>query len=130
MSSAETPSIAEVHAGLTAPGEPFEMDDTTVRGVPTRVWKHAPTSLATILTQSRAHGDLDFFVYEQEHWTFDGHYRNAAKLANALIDRFGVQKGDRVAVAMRNLPEWSVAFWAAGAAGAVSGRGEGVKGGA
>jgi long-chain acyl-CoA synthetase len=119
MSSAEAPSIAEVHAGLTAPGEPFEMDDTTVRGVPTRVWKHAPTSLATILTQSRAHGDLDFFVYEQEHWTFDGHYRNAAKLANALIDRFGVQKGDRVAVAMRNLPEWSVAFWAAAAAGAV-----------
>ena len=119
MSSGEAPSIAEVHAGLTAPGEPFEIADTTVRGVPTRVWKHAPTSLATILTQSRAHGDLDFFVYEQEHWTFEGHYRGAAKLAHALVERFGVQKGDRVAVAMRNLPEWSVAFWAAAAAGAV-----------
>src|SRR5580704_2880017 len=111
MSSAEAPSIAEVHAALTAPGEAFEMDDTTVRGVPTRVWKHAPTSLAMLLAQSRAHGDLDFFVYEDEHWTFDRHYRSAATLAHALVDQFGVQHGDRVAVAMRNPPEWSVAFW-------------------
>ena len=119
MSSPAAPSMAEVHAGLTAPGEPFEMADTTIRGIPTRVWKHAPTSLATILALSRAHGELDFLVYEQEHWTFEGHYRSAAKLAVELVDRYGVRKGDRVAVAMRNLPEWSVAFWAAAAAGAV-----------
>jgi long-chain acyl-CoA synthetase len=119
MSSPAAPSIAEVHAGLTAPGEPFEIADTTIRGVPTRVWKHAPTSLATILAQSRAHGELDFLVYEDEHWTFEGHYLSAAKLAGELVDRYGLRKGDRVAVAMRNLPEWSVAFWAAAAVGAV-----------
>jgi long-chain acyl-CoA synthetase len=119
MSSEAVPSIAEVHAGLTAPGEPFEIADTTVRGVATRVWKHAPRSLATILAESRAHGALDFLVYEEEHWTFEGHYRSAAKLAGELVERYGVRKGDRVAVAMRNLPEWSVAFWAAAAAGAV-----------
>jgi long-chain acyl-CoA synthetase len=112
-------SIAEIHAALTAPGEAFEMVDTTIRGIPTRVWKNAPKALTTILAQSRTYGELDFLVYEQEHWTFEGHYRNAAKLANELVDRYGVRKGDRVAVAMRNLPEWSVAFWAAAAAGAV-----------
>ena len=106
-------SIAEIHAALTAPGEPFEMVDTTIRGIPTRVWKNAPKALTTILAQSRTYGELDFLVYEQEHWTFEGHYRNAAKLANELVDRYGVRKGHRVAVAMRNLPEWSVAFWAA-----------------
>jgi len=53
MSSPAAPSMAEVHAGLTAPGEPFEMADTTIRGIPTRVWKHAPTSLATILALSQ-----------------------------------------------------------------------------
>ena len=37
----------------------------------------------------------------------------AAHLATILRDRFGVQPGDRVAIAMRNYPEWSVAFWAA-----------------
>jgi long-chain acyl-CoA synthetase len=117
--SATPASIAEVHAVLTAPGEPFEMVETTVRGIPTRTWKNAPTSLAAILALSRAYGDLDFLVYEQEHWTFEGQYRGAAKLAGELVGRYGVGKGDRVAVAMRNLPEWSVGFWAAAAAGAV-----------
>ena len=35
------------------------------------------------------------------------------------IDRFGIEKGDRVAIVMRNFPEWSIAFWAAAAAGAI-----------
>jgi long-chain acyl-CoA synthetase len=119
MSSAAPPSIAEVHAALTAPGEPFEMDETTVRGIPTRVWKNAPSSLGAILALSQGYGELDFLVYEDEHWTFDRHFRTAAKLAHELVSRYGVRKGDRVAVAMRNLPEWTVAFWAAAAAGAV-----------
>jgi long-chain acyl-CoA synthetase len=114
-----TPSIAEVHAQLTAPGQPFEIATTEIRGVPTRVWKHAPASLPAILDQSRAHGELDFLVYEGEHWTFERHRRAAAQVAVALRDRYGVEPGDRVAVAMRNLPEWSVAFWGAAAAGAV-----------
>ena len=41
-------------------------------------------------------------------------------LAAALVHRFGVAKGDRVAIAMRNLPEWIVAFGAALSVGAVS----------
>ena len=115
----ETPSIAEVHAQLTAPGQPFEIDTTEIRGVPSRVWKHAPASLPGILDQSREHGDLDFLVYEGEHWSFERHFHAAAQVAVALRDRYGVRPGDRVAVAMRNLPEWSVAFWGAAAAGAV-----------
>src|SRR5215831_8537049 len=87
--------------------------------VPTRVWKHAPASLPAILEQSRGHGDLDFIVYEGEHWTFERHWRAAAQVAVALRDGYGVEPGDRVAVAMRNLPEWSIAFWGAAAAGAV-----------
>ncbi len=116
---AETPSIAEVHARLTAPGQPFEVDTTEIRGVPTRVWKHAAASLPELLSQSRGHGDLDFLVYEGEHWSFERHFRAAAQVAVALRDRYGVRPGDRVAVAMWNLPEWSVAFWGAAAAGAV-----------
>lgn len=119
MSSAEAPSIAELHAALTAPGEPFEMTEATVRGIPTRVWVNAPLSLASVLAQSRGHGDLDFFVYEGEHWTFEDHFRAAARLAHVLREQYGVETGDRVAIAMRNLPEWSVAFWGAAAAGAV-----------
>ena len=113
------PSIAEVHAALTAPGQMFEMEEVEIRGIPTRTWKHAPPSLRAVLEQSRAHGDLDFLVYEDEALTFAEHFAAVATLAHRLVDDFGVRKGDRVAIAMRNFPEWSVAFWAAAAAGAV-----------
>jgi long-chain acyl-CoA synthetase len=113
------PTIAAIHAQLTAPGQPFEMEHHVIRGVPTRTWKNAAPSLATLLDRSKAHGEAEFIVYQDERWTFDRHFRTAAHLANILRDRFGVETGDRVAIAMRNLPEWSISFWGAAAAGAV-----------
>ena len=43
----------------------------------------------------------------------------AATVAHWLIDEIGIAPGDRVAIAMRNYPEWPMAFWGAVAAGAV-----------
>ena len=112
-------SIADADAQLTAPGQMFEIDEADIRGIRTKVWKNAPATLADILRLSRGHGDKVFIVYEDEQLTFEQHFRAAAHLAHVLRDRFGVREGDRVALAMRNYPEWSVAFWAATAAGAV-----------
>ncbi len=113
------PTLAEVTATLTAAGQPFEMEELDVRGIPTRTWKTAPSNLRTVLELSSHHGDKDFLVYEDERVTFDEHFRTAATLGRQLIDRFGITKGDRVAIAMRNLPEWIIAFWAAISVGAV-----------
>jgi long-chain acyl-CoA synthetase len=113
------PTIAEANAQLTAPGQMFEMEEVDIFGVPTRVWKNCPSSLRDVLELSRLQGDKDFIVYEDERTTFEEHYRQAATMARVLRDRFGVTKGDRVAIIMRNLPEWVVAFWAAAAAGAI-----------
>ena len=120
----QLPTIAEVHAALTAPGQMFEMQEVTVRGVALRAWKNAPATLRDVLENSLAHGERTFLVYappvgDTERYTFERHYREAAHLAHVLRDRFGVQPGDRVAIAMRNFPEWSIAFWAAASAGAV-----------
>ena len=119
MTGSFSMSIAEADAQLTAPGQMFEVDEVEIRGIPTKVWKNCPATLADILTLSRGHGDKTFLVYEDEHMTFEEHFRACAHLATILRDRFGVREGDRVAIAMRNFPEWSVAFWAASAAGAV-----------
>ncbi len=110
--------VAEIDAELTASGL-FEWDEVDIRGVRTRVWKNAPATLGEILRRSRRYGDRVFLAYEGEEWTFERHYREAARLAHLLRDRLGVRTGDRVAIAMRNYPEWSVAFWGAAAAGAV-----------
>ncbi len=113
------PSLAEVTATLTAPGGLFEMEDLVIRGVPTRTWKTAPPTLRHVLELSAGHGDETFLVYEDERITFAEHFALAAGLSTVLVERFGVRKGDRVAIAMRNLPEWVIAFWAAIAAGAI-----------
>ena len=113
------PTLAEATATLTAPGGLFEMEELTIRGIPTRTWKSAPATLRAVLELSALHGDKDFLVYEDERITFAEHFRAVAALAHALVDRFGITKGDRVAIAMRNLPEWVIAFWASIAVGAV-----------
>ena len=104
---------------LTAPGQILEIADAEVRGVLLRVWKNAPPHLRAIFDISKAHGDNDFIVYEDERWTFSRHYDAVASAARWLVEEAGVHKGDRVAVAMRNFPEWSVGFWAAACVGAI-----------
>ena len=112
-------SIKAAVAALTAPGAPFEMEQKLIRGVPTRVWKNAPPSLRAVFEASRGHGDLPFLVYEDERLSYAEHYRRTARLAGALAHRFAIGKGDGVAIAMRNFPEWSLAFWAAASLGAI-----------
>jgi acyl-CoA synthetase (AMP-forming)/AMP-acid ligase II len=111
-------SIAEVQELLCAPGMPFELEMVNIRGVPTRVWKNAPATLAALARAGRAHGDATFVIYEDERVSFEGWFRAVAVLA-AHLRELGVTKGDRVALAMRNLPEWPVAFFAITTIGAI-----------
>ena len=111
-------SIAQAHALITAPGSPAEMETVEIRGIPTRTWKNLPPSLRSIVELGRAHGEKAFLVYEDERVTYEAFYRAVSALARQL-QADGVQKGDRVAVIMRNLPEWVVAFYAAASLGAI-----------
>ena len=103
---------------LTAPGQRFEMETIDICGVPTRVWKNAPANLRQVAMAGRVHGDRLFAIYEDERVTYDAWFRAVARLAAEFRAR-GIAKGDRVALAMRNLPEWPVAFFAATAIGAI-----------
>ncbi|GGQ08289.1 class I adenylate-forming enzyme family protein [Streptosporangium pseudovulgare] len=110
----------EVQARLTGPGQLFEMVDVPGHGGAVRTWKHAPAHFRALLEGSRLHGEQVFLTYEDESLTYEEHFRRAATLAHRLVAEYGVAKGDRVAIAMRNYPEWVVAFSAALAAGAVA----------
>ena len=116
-----TESYADVDAGLTASGQPFEIETSVVRGVPTRCWKCTPKSLAEVLERGRAAGgDRTFIVLGDERLTHEAHYKQVVAFAGRLAGELGVAKGDRVAIAMRNYPEWSIAFFAATMLGAVA----------
>lgn len=112
-------SHAEILAELTSPGQPFEVAEAEIRGVATKVYVAAPPNLAQVLELSRGWGEREFLVYEDERVTFEQHWQRAARFAHLLRERYGVRKGERLAIAMRNFPEWPVAFFGAAAAGAV-----------
>jgi long-chain acyl-CoA synthetase len=111
-------SIEQAHALLTQPGSMFELGEDVIRGVRMKVWKQAPPTLREIFAFSAVFGTRDHLVFEDERATVAGFRAAAAKLAHQLIAD-GVKPGDRVAIIMRNLPEWPVAFWAAVLTGAI-----------
>jgi long-chain acyl-CoA synthetase len=111
-------SIQQAHALLTAPGAPCEMEEVVIRGIPTRTWKNVPATLRDTLVAARAQGEKIFLVHENERVSFEAFYRATVTFAEALKEK-GISKGDRVAIVMRNLPEWPVAFYAAMSLGAI-----------
>ncbi len=111
-------SVAEAHARLTGPGERFEIEEMPIRGIMTRVWKNAPPTLRDVFLNARGFPDREFLVYEGDRATYEAFARATLTLARQL-QADGVRKGDRVAVIMRNLPEWPVAFFAGILAGAI-----------
>jgi len=111
-------SIAQAHALLTAPGAPCEMEEVVIRGIPTRTWKNVPPTLRDTLTHARQHGEKIFLVHEDERVSFEAFHRAVAAFAAELAAQ-GVSKGDRIAIIMRNLPEWPVAFYAGMSLGAI-----------
>ncbi|MDP1630013.1 MAG: class I adenylate-forming enzyme family protein [Caulobacter sp.] len=111
-------SVKEAYEILTGPGMPTEMTEVEIRGIPTRVWKNAPPAIRDVVTIGRAHGEKIFLVNDDERVSFEAFYRAVANLARVLAE-MGVKKGDRVAIVMRNLPEWPVAFYAAASLGAI-----------
>ena len=112
-------SYEEASAELTGPGRTFELGEDVINGVDYRVFKNAPRTLVDVFAGSRE-DESTFLVYEDERWSFNETHRHIDALAHALVHTFGVQKGDRVGIAMRNLPEWIVSFAAVLSIGAVS----------
>ena len=113
-------SIAQCNALMTSPGARFELEEKVINGVALRTYKNAPLTLRDCLLNSKNWDQREFLVFEDERVTFAAHYKAAAKLATRLRDEFGVKKGDRVAVVMRNYPQWAVGFWASLAIGAIA----------
>lgn len=110
---------ADVEAELTAPGAPFELVDITVRGHAMRTFKNAPTALRDVFASTARFDDRIYLVFEDERYTYREIRTQVRAVAAALQGKFGVRKGDRIAIAMRNYPESVVAFWAAASLGAV-----------
>jgi long-chain acyl-CoA synthetase len=107
----------EACARVYAPGSPFEITEDDQGN---RRFKHAPPNLRGIFDIARSGGGDIFIVYEDERWSFDSVFAQIDALADALVKRYAIRKGDRVAIGMRNYPEWVMSMLAIISIGGVS----------
>ena len=107
-------------AELTKPGGEFELLTETVLGIETKVFTRTPNSLRDLFATAKFHGEAEYLVYEDERWAYSDLVSQIEQLGHALVHDFGVKPGDRVAIAMRNYPEWVSSFGAIVSVGAVA----------
>jgi long-chain acyl-CoA synthetase len=103
--------LKQAWAELTAPGSPFEVQEIEVRGARLRAYKNVPPSVREFWLSTAAFGPRTYLVYQDERLTYAEAHAQVASIANWMF-RHGVEPGDRVAIAMRNYPEWLLIYWA------------------
>ncbi len=114
-------SIAAANSLLAGPGSPFELEDAVIGEVALKVYKHAPPNIPSVLAlAAQQFTERTYLVYENERVTFGALYLAVNQLAAVLRDRHGVGQGDRVAIIMRNYPQWPLGFFAALSLGAIA----------
>ena len=109
---------AAILAQLTAAEQPFELVPGHVFGRACLRFKNAPATLRNLFADARS--DAPFIVYGDERLSFAETYAAAARVAHVLVNDYDIQRGDRVAISMRNYPEWILSFMAVTAVGGIA----------
>ncbi|MEU6949448.1 class I adenylate-forming enzyme family protein [Streptomyces sp. NPDC046316] len=104
--------VGDVVGRLVEPGALFAVEGG--------VYVEGPRTLRDFVEATWAYGDRPFLVSEDGVLSYREFFDAACGLARSLVDQYGLRPGDRAVVAMRNLPEWQIAFWAAQLAGLVA----------
>ena len=109
---------AALVAQLTGSGEAFELVPGKVFGRDCLRFKNAPATLRTLFAEARS--EAPFIVYQDERMDFAETYAAAARVATVLVRDYGIEPGDRVAISMRNYPEWILSFMAVTSIGGIA----------
>ncbi|MER7809444.1 class I adenylate-forming enzyme family protein [Streptomyces sp900116325] len=110
-----------IEAALTGPGAPFavvRLEDGPQAGA--LVYADGPRTLREFVETTWAFGDQPFLIAAEGSYSYAEFFAAASALACRLTEVYGLRPGDRAVVAMRNHPEWQIAFWAAQLAGLVA----------
>jgi len=108
--------LRAVREELTGPGGQFEVIEQEILGNRIKTFKAAPPSIREFWLSTAAWGDRPYLIYEGEVLSYAQAHAHVNALA-AWLAAQGVKPGDRVAIAMRNYPEWMLAYWACCATG-------------
>ncbi|WP_299032079.1 AMP-binding protein [uncultured Sulfitobacter sp.] len=117
--SAMTVEAAVAHVLATNPT--FAVAPTEIRGVTYKAFQKIPPTIPALMAAGMAqhdNGASHYLLYEGERWTYGEFCAEVHRVSHVLVDTFGIGKGDRVAIAMRNYPELMTLVLAISATGA------------
>jgi len=103
---------------LTSEKSPWELQEVEIGAVKQKWFVNGPQSLRELFEENIS--DEIFYVYENERYTYRDIFRKASCLGSQLQRMFNIKPGDRVAIAMRNYPEWPIALEAITSIGAIA----------
>jgi long-chain acyl-CoA synthetase len=104
---------------LTGPGGQFEVIEEEILGQRLLTYKNAPPSVREFWLSTAAYAERTYIVYQDERISYAQAHAQVTALAAWLTEQ-GVVPGDRVAIAMRNYPEWMLIYWACACIGVAS----------
>jgi len=119
MSSTGKLTLEQARALLHADDSPYATSRVSIEGAEFLAFRHAPRNLAALYAGSARHDGRVMLVYDEERYRVEDVRRRVGNLAHHLVHELGVSCGDRIALAMRNYPEWCFAYAAATSIGAV-----------
>ena len=96
---------------LTGIGGPFEIVESEVLGNRARIYKNAPLNVREVWLSTIQFAERPYLIYGDERLTYADAHERVNAVASWLAAQ-GVKPGDRVAIAMRNYPEWMLIYWA------------------
>jgi len=112
--------VIEVETSFCSPGGYFEIEDADVLGERISIFKNRAPSLRALLETSAGFGEKEYIIFEDRRITYREHLKAVASVAKVLQEKYGVKKGDRVAILAANNPEWIITFWATINLGAIA----------
>ncbi len=110
------PSVLDMHLEaayqkITGEGGQIKLGEIERGGVVMPFIANAPATLTDYIGHfCMTHGDATFLVEGEERLSFKQYYGLARQVAAALVDGHGIQRGDRVGIAMRNANGWAVVY--------------------
>ncbi|MFJ8753448.1 class I adenylate-forming enzyme family protein [Streptomyces sp. NPDC102441] len=110
-------ALARIEASLTGPGAPFAVVRAEHGPL---IYANGPRTLREFVETTWAFGDQPFLISGTRTCSYGEFFAAASSLARRLTESYGLRPGDRAVVAMRNHPEWQIAFWAVQLAGLVA----------
>lgn len=97
---------------LSSKGSRLEVAIKAINGVKYQVYHGEIKTLRDLYEVNAEDDETTLLVYENNRFSFRGTYLKSVNLAWRLKEEFGIQKGDRIAIASRNYPEWCMAYMA------------------